>query len=63
VTLYIFYRELTVVAVGNSLTRCEKCKAPVKDTDAVLDALRVGQEGLDKAEKAQFSGLLFCLIW
>lgn len=40
---------------GNSLTRCEKCKAPVKDTDAVLDALRVGQEGLDKAEKVQFS--------
>jgi len=62
VTYYIFCRDLTVVAVENSLTRCEKCKAPVKDTDAVLDALRVGQEGLDKAEKVQFSGLLFS-IW
>jgi len=35
------------------LTRCTKCNAPVKDTDAVLDALRVGQEALDKAETVQ----------
>ncbi|KAJ3512854.1 hypothetical protein NLJ89_g3280 [Agrocybe chaxingu] len=39
----------------NSLTRCTKCKSPVKDTDAVLDAIRVGQEALDKAETLQFS--------
>jgi len=41
----------------NNLTRCSKCKAPVKDTDAVLDAIRVGQEALDKAEALQFSGM------
>ncbi|KAF8960017.1 hypothetical protein BDZ97DRAFT_1355582 [Flammula alnicola] len=39
----------------NSLTRCSRCKAPVKDTDAVLDAIRVGQEALDKAEALQVS--------
>lgn len=39
-----------------SLTRCMKCNAPVKDTDAVLDALRVGQEALDKAETVQIYG-------
>ncbi|KIM40724.1 hypothetical protein M413DRAFT_446114 [Hebeloma cylindrosporum] len=39
----------------NSLVRCSKCQAPVRDTDAVLDAVRVGQEGLDKAEALQFS--------
>ncbi|KAF5327714.1 hypothetical protein D9619_004677 [Psilocybe cf. subviscida] len=39
----------------DSLTQCARCKAPVKDTDAVLDALRVGQEALDKAEALQFS--------
>ena len=38
-----------------SLVRCVKCKTPVKDTDAVLDAVRVGQEALDKAEALQFS--------
>ena len=40
----------------NSLMNCSKCQAPVRDTDAVLDAIRVGQEGLDKAEALQFSG-------
>ncbi|KAF4613860.1 hypothetical protein D9613_008115 [Agrocybe pediades] len=39
----------------NSLTRCSRCKAPVKDTDAVLDAVRVGEEALHKAEALQFS--------
>ncbi|PPQ93755.1 hypothetical protein CVT25_008135 [Psilocybe cyanescens] len=39
----------------NSLTRCNRCKAPVKDTDAVLDAVRVGQEALHKAEALQFT--------
>ncbi|KAF8805220.1 SET domain-containing protein [Phlegmacium glaucopus] len=38
-----------------SLVRCSKCKTPVRDTDAVLDAIRVGQEALDKAETLQFS--------
>ncbi|KDR78759.1 hypothetical protein GALMADRAFT_64592 [Galerina marginata CBS 339.88] len=39
----------------NSLTRCSRCKTPVKDTDAVLDAIRVGEEALHKAEALQFS--------
>uniref|UniRef100_A0A8H8CFP6 SET domain-containing protein n=1 Tax=Psilocybe cubensis TaxID=181762 RepID=A0A8H8CFP6_PSICU len=38
-----------------SLTRCNRCKTPVKDTDAVLDAVRVGQEALHKAEALQFT--------
>ncbi|KAI0076540.1 SET domain-containing protein [Panus rudis PR-1116 ss-1] len=38
----------------NNLTRCNKCKAAVASTDAVLDAVRVGQEGLDKATTLQF---------
>ncbi|KAL1706917.1 hypothetical protein EV121DRAFT_256712 [Schizophyllum commune] len=37
----------------NPLTQCTKCKAVVKDTDAVLDATRVGQEGLNKATALQ----------
>ncbi|TFK90316.1 SET domain-containing protein [Polyporus arcularius HHB13444] len=36
------------------LTRCVKCNAPIGDTDAVLDALRVGEEALDKATALQF---------
>lgn len=39
------------------LTRCVKCKAAVASTDAVLDALRVGQEALQKATRLQFSDL------
>ncbi|KIK64626.1 hypothetical protein GYMLUDRAFT_160635 [Collybiopsis luxurians FD-317 M1] len=37
----------------DSLIRCNKCKSIVKSVDAVLDAARVGQEGLDKATKLQ----------
>ncbi|KAF6756373.1 hypothetical protein DFP72DRAFT_1044946 [Ephemerocybe angulata] len=39
----------------DSFTRCAKCGAVVKDTDAVLDALRIGQEALEKAERVQDS--------
>ncbi|KII84634.1 hypothetical protein PLICRDRAFT_117564 [Plicaturopsis crispa FD-325 SS-3] len=39
----------------NDLVRCTKCQAVVADTDAVLDALRVGQEALDKATSLQNS--------
>ncbi|KAI0252893.1 SET domain-containing protein [Lactifluus subvellereus] len=39
------------------LTRCVKCKSAVAPTDAVLDALRVGQEALQKATSLQFSDL------
>ena len=45
-----------------NLVRCIRCKTPVKDTDAVLDAVRVGQEGLDKAEALQFSSALVIFI-
>ncbi|KAG6856912.1 hypothetical protein H0H87_012162 [Tephrocybe sp. NHM501043] len=38
----------------NSLCQCTKCRAVLKDTDAVLDAVRVGQEALDKATALQF---------
>lgn len=37
----------------DSFSRCIKCKSVVSSTDAVLDALRVGQEGLDKATVVQ----------
>ncbi|KAF9819678.1 hypothetical protein IEO21_01943 [Rhodonia placenta] len=36
------------------LTRCVKCKAAVSSTDAVLDAIRIGQEALDKAVSIQY---------
>ncbi|KAL4260767.1 MUB1/samB family protein [Pleurotus pulmonarius] len=36
------------------IVRCSKCKAVVTSTDAVIDAVRVGQEGLDKATALQF---------
>lgn len=39
------------------LTRCVKCKSAVASTDAVLDALRIGQEALQKATSLQFSDL------
>ncbi|KIM76188.1 hypothetical protein PILCRDRAFT_78079 [Piloderma croceum F 1598] len=37
----------------NNFTRCAQCKSVVSSTEAVLDALRVGQEGLDKANLVQ----------
>ncbi|KAF9012634.1 hypothetical protein BDQ17DRAFT_1344310 [Cyathus striatus] len=42
-------------AEEDPLTRCTRCKSAVKDTDAVLDATRVGDEALKKAERVQFS--------
>jgi len=39
------------------LTRCVKCKSAVASTDAVLDALRIGEEALQKATSLQFSDL------
>lgn len=38
----------------NSFTRCTSCKSVVSSTDAVLDAIRVGQEALDKAFSLQY---------
>ncbi|KAJ7135808.1 hypothetical protein C8R44DRAFT_952340 [Mycena epipterygia] len=39
----------------DSLSRCAKCRAVLQKTDEVLDALRVGQQALDKATALQFS--------
>ncbi|KAJ6529128.1 hypothetical protein DFH09DRAFT_1327370 [Mycena vulgaris] len=39
----------------DSLSRCAKCRAVLQKTDEVLDALRVGQQALDKASALQFS--------
>ncbi|KAJ7152676.1 hypothetical protein C8R43DRAFT_476122 [Mycena crocata] len=39
----------------NSLSRCSKCRAAVQKTDEVLDAVRIGQQALDKATALQFS--------
>ncbi|KAK0473758.1 hypothetical protein IW261DRAFT_1503300 [Armillaria novae-zelandiae] len=38
----------------NPLARCNECKSAIQSTDAVLDAVRVGQEALDKATAVQF---------
>ncbi|KAJ3991212.1 hypothetical protein F5050DRAFT_1581798 [Lentinula boryana] len=38
---------------GHSLVRCAKCNTVVHLVEAALDALRVGQEGLDKASSLQ----------
>ncbi|KAF9060323.1 SET domain-containing protein [Rhodocollybia butyracea] len=38
-----------------SVIRCVKCKSVVKSVEAILDAARVGQEGLDKASSLQDS--------
>ncbi|KAI0711226.1 SET domain-containing protein [Earliella scabrosa] len=35
-------------------TRCVRCQIAISNMDAVLDALRVGQEALDKASSLQF---------
>ncbi|KAF7324122.1 hypothetical protein MKEN_00634600 [Mycena kentingensis (nom. inval.)] len=39
----------------NPLSRCSTCGTVLRDTDAVLDATRVGQQGLDKATSVQFT--------
>ncbi|KAG5653308.1 hypothetical protein H0H81_001268 [Sphagnurus paluster] len=38
----------------SDVCRCVKCGAVVKNADAILDAVGVGQEGLDKATALQF---------
>ncbi len=58
---YFVLRKLDIESLNTAfievpLTRCVKCKAAVASTDAVLDALRVGQEALQKATRLQFSG-------
>ncbi|KAJ6476933.1 hypothetical protein C8R45DRAFT_833764 [Mycena sanguinolenta] len=39
----------------NPLSRCTKCGAVLQKTDEVLDAVRIGQQALDKATRLQFS--------
>ncbi|KAH9940697.1 SET domain-containing protein [Amylocystis lapponica] len=46
--------RLPVPTEDNALSRCTNCRAALADADAVLDALRVGQEALDKANSVQF---------
>jgi SET and MYND domain-containing protein len=41
--------------VENSLSQCTKCRAVLQKTDEVLDAVRIGQQALDKATLLQFS--------
>ena len=43
-------------------TRCVRCQTAISNTDAVLDALRVGQEALVKASSLQFKGALLLLV-
>ncbi|KAH9896929.1 SET domain-containing protein [Cubamyces lactineus] len=38
----------------NNISSCTKCKATVTNVDAILDAVRVGQEALEKATSLQF---------
>ncbi|KAG5643030.1 hypothetical protein DXG03_001642 [Asterophora parasitica] len=38
----------------DNFCRCTKCKTVIKDTDPILDAVRIGQEALDKATSLQF---------
>ncbi|KAL6299437.1 hypothetical protein BKA93DRAFT_742312 [Sparassis latifolia] len=38
----------------NNFSRCTQCRAVVSSTNAVLDALRLGQEALDKASFLQY---------
>lgn len=40
----------------NAVTRCVKCKAAIINADAVLDALRVGQDALEKASSLELKG-------
>ena len=54
---YTKTRHQTLTAfVEDPLTRCVNCKTAVASTDEVLDALRIGQEALQKATHLQFSG-------
>jgi hypothetical protein len=54
--------ELLTAFIEVPLTRCVKCKTAVASTDAVLDAVRVGQEALQKATRLQFSGNGWLLV-
>ena len=49
----------TDFTTGDTFACCSKCKSAVKDTDAVIDAVRIGQEALDKAEALQIASEIF----
>jgi SET and MYND domain-containing protein len=53
---------LIYIRLENNFTRCARCKSVVSSTEAVLDALRVGQEGLDKANSVQSRGPYFHFV-
>jgi hypothetical protein len=48
--------KLTSSLSDTDMIRCDKCRAAVADVESVVDATRVGQEGLEKATALQFQG-------
>ncbi|KAG8216403.1 SET domain-containing protein [Butyriboletus roseoflavus] len=42
----------------NPISQCLKCRAAITDPHAVIDAVRLGQEALDKATRLQSSGMV-----
>ncbi|KAG9311784.1 hypothetical protein JVU11DRAFT_8030 [Chiua virens] len=43
------------------VSQCSACKAFITDPDAVIDAVRIGQEALDKATHLQSSGMVLLI--
>jgi hypothetical protein len=50
--------KLIYLYIENSLVRCVDCKAlvPPQNIPSILDAIRLGQDALDKATNLQNSG-------
>lgn len=49
--------DLLIALLDDDLCRCSKCGAALTSTEAVVDAIRVGQEAIDKAIAVQFQGM------
>jgi hypothetical protein len=43
-------------SIESDLVRCSNCNAIVTATASILDALRIGQDALDKASSLRFKG-------
>lgn len=51
------YRERPAdVSSDDPLARCAKCGTVVKESDAILDVIRIGFVALKKVNKVQISG-------
>jgi hypothetical protein len=59
----LWNEHVNLYLLENNFTRCARCQSVVSSTEAVLDALRVGQEGLDKANSVQSRGPYIHLIY